>query len=270
MKTEAWWIAAIFVAFALLEACRGSFFRKPGQTTDDAVVELVGTPILLLITQPTILLLAYQGMAAVFPGQAGAWRGLPLAAQLALLLLFDDMAQYWWHRASHSSRWLYNLHRAHHSGEYMSVRISFRNNLFYYLTMPSLWFSGALIYLGLGAVYVPYVVVKQLVIIAAHSDVPWDRPLYRIRWLSPVMWLVERTISTPSTHMAHHGKHAADGVTHYKGNYGNLLFFWDILFGSAKITRAYPAEFGIENLPRINAAEQLAWPLLRSEATRVR
>lgn len=268
MKTEAIWIAAIFAGFALLEAMRGGFLRKPGQTRADAAVELIGSPVLLFITQPLVLFLSYQAMAWAVPDQAGALVGIPLLAKIALLLVFDDMAQYWWHRASHSFTWLYNLHRAHHSGAYMSVRIVFRNNVFYYLTMPSLWFSGALIYLGLGAVYVPYVVIKQLVIISAHSDVPWDRPLYRISWLSSVMWLVERTISTPSTHSAHHGKHKADGVTHYKGNFGNLLFFWDVLFGTAKITRRYPDEIGIEDLPPINAAEQLAWPLFRSEGTR--
>ncbi|PLK24310.1 sterol desaturase family protein [Novosphingobium sp. TH158] len=268
MKTEGFWILAIFLCFAVIEALRGSFLHKRGQTRDDALVELIGSPVLLLVTQPLILLVAWLGMAWAFPDHAGALAALPVIAQVALLLIFDDMAQYWWHRASHSFPWLYNLHRAHHSGEYMSVRIVFRNNVFYYLTMPSLWFSGALIYLGLGAVYVPYVVIKQLVIIAAHSDVPWDRPLYRIRWLSPLMWLVERTISTPSTHSAHHGKHLSDGVTHYKGNFGNLLFLWDVLFGTAKITRRYPAEIGIENLPPITAAEQLAWPLFRSEATR--
>ena len=268
MKTEAWWILGIFAAFALLEGLRGGFFRKRGQTRDDAVVELIGSPVLLFLTQPLILFLAWQGMALGLPDKAGALGGLPVLTQIVLLLVFDDMAQYWWHRASHTFPWLYNLHRAHHSGEYMSVRIVFRNNVFYYLTMPSLWFSGALIYLGLGSVYVPYVVVKQLVIISAHSDVPWDRPLYRIPWLSPVMWLVERTISTPSTHSAHHGKHLSDGVTNYKGNFGNLLFFWDVLFGTAKITRRYPAEIGIENLPPITAAEHLAWPLFRSESTR--
>jgi sterol desaturase/sphingolipid hydroxylase (fatty acid hydroxylase superfamily) len=109
----------------------------------------------------------------------------------------------------------------------------------------------------------------MLVIIAAHSDVPWDRPLYRVRWLSPVMWAVERTISTPATHSAHHGKYASDGITNYKGNFGNLLFFWDVLFGTAKITRRYPTEIGVENLPPVTAAEQLAWPLFRSQATRL-
>lgn len=269
MKPEALWIVLVFVAFALLEMLRGSFFNKKGQTAADAWVELIGSPVLLLLTQPLILLLSYSLMSQLFPEASGSWMALPLLAQIGLLLVFDDMMQYWWHRLSHTFPWLYNLHRAHHSGAYMSVRIVFRNNVFYYLTMPSLWFSGALIYLGLGAVYVPYVIVKQFVIIAAHSDVPWDRPLYRIAWLSPVMWLVERTISTPSTHSAHHGKHTSDGVTNYKGNFGNLLFFWDVLFGTAKITRKYPQEIGIENLPPVTAAEQLAWPIFRSANTRI-
>ena len=270
MKPEAIAIFVIFTAFALLEAMRSGFLRKKGQTRADILVELIGSPVLLLLTQPAILAMSYLLMARAFPGEADAWAGLPIPGQIALLIVFDDMMQYWWHRASHSFGWLYNLHRAHHSGAYMSVRITFRNNVFYYLTMPSLWFSGALIYLGLGKVYVPYVVIKQLVIMGAHSDVRWDRPLYRLAWLAPVMWLVERTISTPSTHSAHHGKHKADGVTHYKGNFGNLLFFWDVLFGTAKITRRYPDEIGIEDLPQITAAEQLAWPLFRSDATRVR
>ena len=147
----------------------------------------------------------------------------------------------------------------------MSIRIVYRNNIFYYLMMPGLWFSGILIYLGLGKVYAAYIVVKLAVIYGAHSDIRWDRPLYKIKVLSPIMWLVERTISTPATHAAHHGKHKDDGVTNYKGNYGNLLFFWDVLFGSAKITRNYPEKFGVENLEPMSAGEQLLWPVIRSK-----
>jgi sterol desaturase/sphingolipid hydroxylase (fatty acid hydroxylase superfamily) len=135
------------------------------------------------------------------------------------------------------------------------------------MMMPGLWFSGALIYLGLGWVYAFYIVVKMAVIFGAHSDVRWDEPLYRIKWLSPLMWVVERLISTPATHSAHHGKYADDGVTHYKGNYGNLLFFWDVLFGTARITRRYPENIGVENLDPMTAGEQLFWPLIRSRTT---
>jgi sterol desaturase/sphingolipid hydroxylase (fatty acid hydroxylase superfamily) len=268
MKFELIAIVGIYLAFALAEAISTGFFRKTGATRQDAVVELVGTAILLIVTQPLALAGGIFLARIVAPGAEGALAGWPILAQIALLLLCDDMMQYWWHRLSHTVPWLYNLHRPHHNAEYMSVRIVYRNNVFYYLLMPSLWLSGALVYLGLGWVYAGYVVVKMAVIIAAHSDRRWDAPLYRLAhrmpWLSPVMWLVERTISTPATHAAHHGKHADDGVTHYKGNFGNLLFFWDVLFGTAKVTRRYPEKIGVENLPPTTAGTQLLWPLVRT------
>lgn len=264
MKTEYLLIPAIYISFAVAEALRGGFIKRPGQTRADAIVEIVSTAALFGLTQPFVLFASVAMMGWLFPDAIGSWSGLPIIAQIGLFLIFDDMMQYWWHRLSHSVPWLYSLHRPHHNGAYMSVRIVYRNNLFYYALMPSLWLSGALIYLGLGWVYAGYAVVKMLVIIAAHSHVRWDEPLYRIRALSPLMWLVERTISVPATHYAHHGKHKSDGVTNYKGNFGNLLFFWDVLFGTAKITRRYPDEIGVENMPDIGPAEQLLWPLIRS------
>ena len=161
-----------------------------------------------------------------------------------LLLLGDDMLQYWWHRLSHSPAF-WPLHRAHHTAHYMSARIIYRNNFFYYLAMPAIWMSGILVYLGLGPVYLVYIVLKLGVITGAHSSVRWDEPLYRIKALAPLMWLVQRTISTPTTHFAHHAMSNDDGIGHYKGNFGNLLFFWDVLFGTAHITQRYPAKVGL-------------------------
>ena len=257
-------ILAIYLGFALLELWRSNLFAKPEQTRDDGIVEAVSIIVLLGLTQPAVLFLSMTLAGAAAPQFAGALSGLNIFAAIALFLLLDDMMQYWWHRASHSFAWLYNLHRAHHNARYMSVRLVYRNNLFYYMMMPGIWLSGVLIYLGLGWVYAGYIVVKLLVITGAHSDVAWDRPLYRIAWLSPVMWLVERTISTPATHHAHHGRHASDPAVQYKGNFGNLLFVWDVLFGTAKITRTYPASYGVENLPETSLGEQLAWPLFGS------
>ena len=256
-------VFGVFLAFALLEAQRGGFFKKAAQRKGDLAADAVSYVLIPGVIAPLVIFASNEVAGAAAPQWAGSLSNLPWYAAVGLFLLFDDMVQYWWHRASHTFPALYNLHRAHHSAEYMSVRIVYRNNLFYYLFMPNLWFSGILIYLGLGWVYVGYVIVKMTVIIGAHSDARWDEKLYAVRALRPVMWLLERVISTPSTHAMHHGKHLADGVTHYKGNYGNLLFFWDVLFGTAKITRAYPPEFGIENLEPITARRQLLWPLAR-------
>ncbi len=261
MQTYSIVILAIFAGFGLLELWRTQLFSKSEQTRDDGIVEIVSMAALTIFTQPMILFLSAGLMALVAPQWAGALSEIPVLAAIALFLVLDDMTQYWWHRASHSFSWLYNLHRAHHNARYMSVRLVYRNNLFYYAMMPGLWLSGALIYLGLGWVYAGYLVVKMTVIIGAHSDVAWDRPLYRIKWLSPVMWLVERTISTPATHHAHHGRHADDPAVNYKGNFGNLLFFWDVLFGTAKVTRQYPTSYGVENLAPASLGQQLMWPV---------
>jgi sterol desaturase/sphingolipid hydroxylase (fatty acid hydroxylase superfamily) len=263
MRPETIAVLAIFLTFALAEHFRTNLFHKSRQRRKDVIVEIVGSSTLAFLTQPLVLFGGGLVAAMLAPEARGSLVTLPLYAQLGLFLVLDDLTQYWWHRITHSVKWLYELHRPHHDAEYMSIRIVYRNNIFYYFLMPGLWFSGALIYLGLGKFYVAYIVVKLLIICGAHSDVRWDRPLYEIKWLSPVMWVIERTISTPSTHWAHHGQHISDGVTHYKGNYGNLLFFWDVLFGTAKITRRYPKSIGVENLEPVSAQHQLLWPLVR-------
>ena len=261
VRPEIYAILGIFLTFGLLELFRTNLFSKPDQTRKDAAVEIIGSVVLTVFTQPFIILSAQFLMGAAAPQLQGALANIPLIAAIALFLIFDDMTQYWMHRLSHRIPFLYNLHRAHHDAKYMSVRLVYRNNIFYYFLMPSIWFSGALIYLGLGWVYVGYIIVKMAVIVGAHSDVAWDKPLYNIKALSPIMWVVERTISTPATHHAHHGRHMEDGATNYKGNYGNLLFFWDVLFGTAKITRRYPDSYGVENLAPATLGQQLAWPI---------
>ena len=146
--------------------------------------------------------------------------------------------------------------------------IIYRNNFFYYLGMPAIWCSSFLVYLGLGPVYLVYIVVKVAVITGAHSDVRWDEPLYRIKALRPVMWFVQRIISTPATHLAHHATTNKDGIGFYNGNYGNLLFFWDVLFRTAHITQQYPPKIGLIDDQLFGSEKwwiELFYPLFQSK-----
>lgn len=238
-------LIGIILGFALLE-WRSGRHRDHHATPDDTKLEAAMFLALVGLLQPLIFFITGTLGAWLLPEYRGAWAGLPVWAMVAILLVGDDMTQYWWHRLSHTPL-LWPLHRAHHTAHYMSIRITYRNNFFYYAMMPGLWVSGVLIYLGFANVYLVYVVVKLTVIMGAHCSVPWDAPLYRRRWLHPVAWVVERVFSTPATHWAHHALSNADGVGHYKGNFGNLLFVWDLLFGSAKITRRYPPQVGLQD-----------------------
>ncbi len=237
-------------------------------TSNDTKLELMMFVSLLAITQPLAILGAGKLGAWLAPDLKGAMADWPWWAMVGVLLVADDMTQYWWHRASHSPL-LWPLHRAHHSAQYMSIRVTFRNNFFYYLMMPGLWFAGALLYLGVGGwVYAIYIVVKLFVILGAHCAWRWDEPLYRIPALRPLMWVLERTISTPATHWAHHAITNADGVGHYKGNFGNLLFLWDIIFGSAHITRQYPPAVGLRDDQLFGQERwyhQMFYPLFQSQ-----
>jgi sterol desaturase/sphingolipid hydroxylase (fatty acid hydroxylase superfamily) len=261
MPLANWAVISIYLGFGLLELLRSDLFSKREQCRHDGIIEVVSTVMVLVVTQPLILIAVDRLGQHYFPAYRGAHGQLSLWAAIPLFLVLEDMMQYWWHRASHSFAWLYNLHRAHHNARYMSVRLVYRNNVIYYALMPSIWLAATLVYLGLGWVYAGYLVIKMLVIIGAHSDVKWDEPLYRSALLAPLMWVVERLISTPATHHAHHGRHASDPAVHYKGNYGNLMFIWDVLFGTARITRTYPVSYGVEGLPEATLGQQLLWPV---------
>jgi len=236
-------VFAIFIGLAAIEALLGRF-RSQHETAQDAPVEGAITLLFAALIYPGVLVIVGWLGHVWAPGWAGAWSHWPTWAMFVVLLIGDDLTQYWWHRASHSPL-LWPLHRAHHSAPYMGVRVVYRNNFFYYSIMPGLWISAGLVFLGFGAVYPWYVLAKMLVIFGAHSELRWDRFLYANRWLHPVAWIVERTLSTPATHFAHHAMSQSDGVGHYRGNYGNFLFLWDVLFGTARITRRYPPRMGL-------------------------
>jgi sterol desaturase/sphingolipid hydroxylase (fatty acid hydroxylase superfamily) len=259
-------IVTLIAGFAIMEFATRRYQTTVNANSNDTKLELLMFISLVAVAQPVALLGSNAICTWLMPGQRDAWSDLPWWAMAGFFLVVDDMTQYWWHRISHTPL-LWPLHRAHHSAKYMSIRVTYRNNFFYYLLMPGLWMAGVLMYLGMGKVYLVYIVVKIAVILGAHCAWRWDEPLYRIRALRHVMWIVERTISTPATHWAHHAITNADGVGHYKGNFGNLLFFWDVLFGSAHITRRYPEAVGLQD-DRLFGEErwtdQMFYPLSRS------
>lgn len=257
-------IFAVFGSFGLAEIVQGKFFPREANREDNRLD--IAVTLLFPLISGAVLATSGALCAWLLPAQKDALAQWPVWQMLIVLLLADDMTQYFWHRLSHTSV-LWPLHRAHHSAAYMSVRIVYRNNAFYYALMPGLWLSGMLIYLGFGWVYVFYTIVKLSVIIGAHSAVRWDQWLYRYRGLRPLAWVIERTISTPATHFAHHALVQGDGIGHYTGNYGNLLFLWDVLFGTAFFSRRYPPAYGLSD-DRAHGPEpwlaQFAYPLRRS------
>ncbi len=253
----------VMLVLGLLEAMGGLYFNDR-RTKNDFTIELVSLVTLPTLVQPAIFFITLFTAHHFFPQYENYFLHLPVVLQVLAFLVLDDMTQYWWHRLSHVNRKMWKLHRPHHVVEEMGVLVTYRNAILYYALMPGIWFSALLVYLGMGYVYLFYLPVKLVVILLAHSETRWDRFLYKYSFLHPLAWVVERVISTPSTHFAHHGLTAEDGISHPNGNYGNLLFIWDVIFGTAKITRKYPARFGAWNQLKEPWYVQLLFPFVTS------
>jgi len=265
VKAQVIVVLGLLSLFAVIEFVRGGFFPREAGTEDNKLD--IAILVMFPIVSGGVGLAAAALCSAFIPEYRGALVDWPWWAMVGTLLIADDLTQYLWHRLSHTSV-LWPLHRAHHSASYMSVRIVYRNNALYYTFMPGLWLSGLLVFLGFGWVYIGYIFVKLSVIIGAHCNWRWDEALYRIPAMRPLMWVVERTISTPATHHAHHALSDKDGIGYYSGNFGNLLFFWDVLFGTSVITRKFPPAYGLADDRSYGQEEwyvQLLYPFLRSK-----
>ena len=257
----------LLLILGIIESLGGLYFNDK-RSKNDLTIELVCLTILPTLIQPAILAFVLFVMDLWFSFYEGYFISSFFLWHILAFIFFDDLTQYLWHRFSHENTFMWKLHRPHHVVEKMGVLVTYRNSFLYYAFMPGIWFAAILIFLGMTEVYLYYVPTKVSIILLAHSEIKWDRFLYRYKILHPLAWIVERTISTPCTHYAHHGLTAEDGVSNPNGNYGNLLFFWDVLFGTAKITRKYPTRFGAWNKMKEPWYVQLFFPIIKSKDPR--
>lgn len=264
MPTDSLIIAGFMFFLGILEAI-GGLYHDSKRTKDDWWIEIMSFIHTSTVSKPLIVLVTGFIMGVAVPQWSGMYSDTSLWIAVPFVLLVDDFIQYWYHRKAHEWAWLWNLHRPHHSGPDMGVLVTFRENVFYVMIIPNIWFLAMMTYLGMVEAVAIALVAKYIIVVSAHSDLKWDRWLYKYKSLDRLAWIVERTISTPATHFAHHGKTSKDGISNPTGNFSNMFFFWDILFDTAIITRQYPAEFGIENDPKDHWAAHLYWPIIKSD-----
>jgi len=140
-----------------------------------------------------------------------------------------------------------------------------RQNVIYTIFFSQMYVTATLTYLGLGLPAIFVTAIKSIITTAAHSSLPWDKPFYKYKILHPIAWILERFISTPATHHAHHADNTVDGVGYYKGNFGNMFFLWDIIFNTSLITRKYPEAYGIKGYQSDEWYAQFLWPIFKSK-----
>ena len=217
-----------------------------------------------LIVRPAVAYFGLKFLPFVLPGLKNVFDWVPFFWGCIIIAIADDLTQYWYHRLHHEIPWLWRFHRTHHSASYMGMAMASRQNAIYTIFFSQTYLTTALVYLGLGIPAVIVKAIKSTITTLAHSSIPWDKPFYQYKVLQPLAWVLERTISTPATHHAHHAATTDDGVGYYKGNFGNMFFLWDIIFGTALISRQYPKAYGISHYEGDPWHAQLLWPIFKS------
>jgi sterol desaturase/sphingolipid hydroxylase (fatty acid hydroxylase superfamily) len=231
---------------------------------NETVLDIVCFALPRLVFAPFFAWFSVHVLPAILPREHFIFNWVPFFWGVLILCVADDLTQYWYHRLHHEVPWLWRFHRTHHSAAYMGMSMASRQNAFYSVFFSQTYVTSVLVYLGLGPASIAVHTIKSLITTLAHSSIPWDKPLYQRKGLHPVAWAIERLISTPATHHAHHAATSDDGVGYYKGNFGNMFFLWDVIFGTALISRQYPAAYGISHYQGDPWYAQAFWPVFKS------
>jgi len=259
---SSWGLPLLMVIVGVVEWGLGLY--RGGWTRNERVLDLVCFAIPKIVVRPAVVYFSLRWLPLLLPSSAGVFAWVPFWWGFFIIAVADDLTQYWYHRLHHQVPFLWRFHRTHHSAPYMGMAMASRQNVIYTIFFSQIYLTAALTYLGLGESALLVTAIKSLITTAAHSSIAWDKPLYRRRWLNPLAWVLERTISTPATHHAHHADSDDDGVGHYKGNFGNMFFLWDVIFGTGLITRQYPSGYGIKHYRQEEWYAQFLWPLVKS------
>lgn len=155
------------------------------------------------------------------------WPGVTDHAWLSffIYLVVFDFINYWLHRAQHQWHWWWALHAVHHSQRQMTQWSDNRNHLLDDVLQAVIWTLVAQLIGIAPSQFVVVVAVTQLSENFQHANLRLS-----FGWLGERLWI------SPRFHRTHH----AIGIGHEgpQGalggcNFGVLLPWWDMLFGTA-------------------------------------
>jgi sterol desaturase/sphingolipid hydroxylase (fatty acid hydroxylase superfamily) len=205
-----------FVAFILIEVV--SLWFAPdddevGYEVRDTVTSLsmgVGS-VAVGIAYKSLQLVVYAALYAVTP--------LRLDTSLwwvwVVIVVAEDLAYYWYHRAHHEVRILWASHVVHHSSQRYNLSTALRQTWTPFGGIP-FWAPLALLGVPPWAIF-----LQQSISLLYQFFLHTER-------LGKLWRPVELVMNTPSHHRVHHGTN----TPYLDRNYGGILIVWDRLFRS--------------------------------------
>jgi sterol desaturase/sphingolipid hydroxylase (fatty acid hydroxylase superfamily) len=237
-------------------------FRKPGAMS----LKEIGVNILSFINFQGIRVVMTTLWAFVFFGLLGDRKGMLAGVHFWLAfpvyVLLEEYIHYWIHRWSHQVPWLWRLHKPHHVPEHVNMTVSFRENWLWFAIIPNPLLTAFMIWAGQPEVAFIAVAWKASSEWMVHTSCRWDLPLYGFWLTRPIMITIDKFITMPDTHHAHHG---VGRYGHGMCNFGSFLFLFDVLHGTAEFPRHKQDGFGVPKGVKVEGwYEQLWWPAAKS------
>ncbi|MEQ6437158.1 sterol desaturase family protein [Comamonas sp. w2-DMI] len=165
------------------------------------------------------------------------WPGVTDNAWISLILylLVFDLVEYWIHRGQHHYRWWWKLHALHHSQRQMTVWSDDRNHLLDDVIHDTIVVLVAQLIGVAPGQFVAIVALTQLSQSFQHANVRiWFGRLGERLWISPRFHRRHHAIGIGHEAMAPVRNKRARG-----NNFGVLLPWWDMAFGTANFDLRY-------------------------------
>lgn len=211
-----------FILSLLIEVWIGKRQNKDWYVGKDTISSLtmgIGSVITGLLSKVIVfgaLVFLYQYRIWTIPFTWWAW---------VLIIFCEDFTYYWFHRFSHSSRYLWASHVVHHSSKYYNLGTALRQTwtgelsggFVFWLWLPLVGFHPAMIFLmrGVSLIYQFWI----------HTEAIHRMPV-----------LFQYIFNTPSHHRVHH----SSDIKYLDKNHAGILVIWDRMFGTFKQEEEHP------------------------------
>ena len=165
------------------------------------------------------------------------WPGVSDQAVVSLLLylLVFDLVDYWIHRAQHGWHWWWQLHALHHSQQQMTMWTDSRNHLLDDVLRSAIIVVVAQLIGVAPGQFVAIVALTQLSENLHHANVRlWFGAVDERLWISPRFHRRHHTIG-----IGHEQRAPVRNPRAHGNNFGVLLPWWDMLFGTANFEQRY-------------------------------
>jgi len=253
-------IIACGVLFAAIDFIAGGLREKGTFTVNEMGVNLLS--FINFMAVRTVMLGVYAWLLiTLVPHAEGFLAGFNFWLIFFGYVLFEEYIHYWIHRLSHSVPWLWRLHKPHHVPQHVNLTVAYRENWLWFVILPNPLLGALLVLGGQPEVAFAHAAWKGSSEFMVHSSTRWDLKLHDFWLTRPFMRVLEKVITLPDTHHAHHG---IGKYGHGMCNFGSFLFIYDVLHGTAEFPHHAQERFGVPERVKVEPwYEQIWWPMAK-------